>query len=150
MAQVGDVFTKPYVFTLDNIRSFAEEAGDENPLHHDPEMARASRFGGIIASGPQMAAILMGLVATGMTPSGVGVGLDFQFRFKKAIPAGTETTLFWQVIDRVPHPGLKGDYLTFEGRIVDAAGVVYATSIAHSVIWPEKAGEAKRSPDRVG
>src|SRR5262245_38172041 len=129
MVRVGEEFSKPYVFTLESIRRFAVESGDANPLHHDMEMARASRFGGIIASGPQMAAVLMGLVASGMMGFGEGVGLDFHFRFKKAIPAGTEATLVWQVMDIVPHAGLKGDLLTLEGRIADAAGTVYATCL---------------------
>ena len=150
MLRIGEEFAKPYVFSLESIRRFAAESGDDNPLHHDLDKARASRFGGIIASGTQMAAMLMGLVASGMTPDGEGVGLDFHFRFKKAVPAGTEAILSWRVVDRVPHAGLKGDFLTLEGRIADEAGTVYATCIAHSVIWPDRAGASSVRADRVG
>jgi 3-hydroxybutyryl-CoA dehydratase len=94
--------------------------------------------------------VLMGVIATATTGLGEGVGLDFHFRFRKAIPAGTETTLLWQVTDRVPHAGLKGDFLTLEGRIFDAAGVIYATCIGHSVIWPDAAGRRQRASGKGG
>jgi 3-hydroxybutyryl-CoA dehydratase len=141
MNMVGDEVSKPYVFTLDSIRRFAGEAGDENVLHHDEAAAATSRFGGVIASGPQMAAVLMGLIASATTAHGEGVGLDFNFRFKKAIPAGTATIMSWQITGSEPHPGLKGDLLALEGRISDATtGAVFVTCAGHCVIWPDAAG----------
>jgi acyl dehydratase len=137
MIKVGDEISKPYVFTLDSIRRFAADAGDENVLHHDETVAAASRFGGVIASGTQSAAVLLGLGASATTGRGEGVGLDFHFRFKKAIPAGTATIMSWRVMDSEPHPSLKGDLLTLEGRISDEAGTVYVTCTGHCVIWPE-------------
>src|SRR5688572_2879065 len=119
MLQVGYEFSKPYVFTLENISRFADEAGDENPFHRDEAKAAASRFGGIIASGPQMAAVLMAVCASGEAGTQDGVGLDFSFRFLRAIPAGTATSLAWTVTAVEPHEGLKGDLVTLEGRIVD-------------------------------
>ncbi|WP_088343574.1 MULTISPECIES: MaoC family dehydratase [Rhodomicrobium] len=136
MVKVGDEIAKPYRFTLENIREFARLAGDENPLHSDPEFAAASRYGGIIASGPHMTAVLMGLVASRTTGLGDGVGLDFHVHFKKAIPAGTDTILTWKVLGIEPHAGLKGNLATLEGRIVDAAGKVYVTCEGRSVNWP--------------
>jgi acyl dehydratase len=135
MYRVGEEFSRPYVFTAENIRRFAEEAGDENPFHRDKAKAAASRFGGIIASGPQMAAVLMAVCATTLTGRGQGVGLDFSIRFVKAIPAGTATSLAWTVTGIEPSAGLKGDLITCEGRIVDKAGKIYATASARAVVW---------------
>jgi acyl dehydratase len=142
MAQVGDAFSKPYVFTLENIRRFAAEAGDENPFHHDEAKAAASRFGGIIASGPHMSAVLMAVCASSNRTSREGVGLEFNFRFLKAIPAGTATSLAWTVTAVEPHEGLKGDLVTLDGRIVDDRGKVYVTCQASTVIWPDTSGGA--------
>ena len=144
MRHVGDEFSKPYVFTVENIRRFADDAGDENPFHRDAAKAAASRFGGIIASGPQMAAVLMAVCASGEagTHEHDGVGLDFSFRFLRAIPAGTATSLAWTVTAIAPHEGLKGDLVTLEGRIVDDRGKVYVTCLAHTVVWPDKTGAA--------
>jgi acyl dehydratase len=137
MVQVGEEFSRPYVFTAENIGQFAEEAGDENPFHRDEAKAAASRFGGIIASGPQMAAVLMAVCATKLTGRGQGVGLDFSIRFVKAIPAGTAISLAWTVTGIEPSEQLKGDLITCEGRIVDKAGKIYATASARAVVWPD-------------
>jgi acyl dehydratase len=139
MLQVGHEFSKPYVFTRENIQRFAAEAGDENPYHFDEAKAAASRFGGIIASGPHMSAVLMAVCASSSAGGGDGVGLEFNFRFQRAIPAGTATTLAWKVTGVEPHEGLKGQLVTLDGRIVDEAGKVYVTCQARTVMWPDKA-----------
>ncbi len=149
MIKLGDEFSKPYVFTLENIRRFAKEAGDENPLHSDEAKAAASRFGGIIASGTHMSAVLMGVIASLTAASDESVGLDFHFRFKKAMPAGTETQLEWKVTDIEPNEGLKGDLITLEGRIVDAAGTVYVICKAHCIRWPQSDGAGAGAEERV-
>lgn len=141
MVKVGDAFSKPYLFTRDDIREFAKQAGDDNPLHFDEEKAAASRFGGIIASGTHMSAVLMGVVASQTAGLDEGVGLDFHFHFKKAIPAGTATMLSWTVTKIEAHAGLKGDLLTLEGRIADGTGKIYVTCEGHSVVWRDR-GEA--------
>lgn len=71
---VGDSFSKTLVFDKESIRSFATVAGDTNPLHHDEEVAAASRFGGLIASGPHFTALMMGVVAQNVTRSGQALG----------------------------------------------------------------------------
>lgn len=43
--------------TIDNIRNFAHGAGNDNPLHCDPDYASSTRWGGVIAPG-MMAGIL--------------------------------------------------------------------------------------------
>ena len=142
MLRVGYEVSKPYVFTRENIRRFADEAGDDNPFHRDEEKAAASRFGGIIASGPHMSAVLMAVCASREMGTRDGVGLDFSFRFLRAIPAETATSLAWTVTGIEPHEGLKGDLVTLEGRIVDDRGKVYVTCLAHTVVWPDKTGAA--------
>lgn len=138
MISVGDEYSRPYTFSLENIQEFAELSGDHNPLHSDPEIAAKSRFGGIIASGPHMSAVLMGVIAAQTARLIEGVGLDFHFRFRKAIPAGTETLLSWTITGMEPHAGLKGDLLTLSGRIADTEGTVYVTCEGHSVSWPKR------------
>jgi acyl dehydratase len=137
MFEVGHAFSKPYVFTAENIRRFAEEAGDNNPLHHDEAKAAASRFGGLIASGSHMAAVLMAWAASSTASRQPGVGLEFNFRFLKAIPAGTATSLVWTVTAIEPSAGLKGDLCALEGRNVDDAGKLYVTCQGRSVVWPD-------------
>lgn len=136
MLKIGDQVAKPYIFTRETIRQFAEISGDGNPLHADEDKASLSRFGTIIASGTQTAAVLLGVVASWTASKEPGVGLDFHFRFKKAIPAGTATMLIWKVTNIERREKLNGDLLTLEGSVTDEAGAVYATCQGHSIIWP--------------
>lgn len=76
---VGESWTsEPLVLTKEDIVAFAREY-DPQPIHTDPEMAAAGRFGSLIASGWQVAAITMRLFVQaggyGETPM-VGVGID--------------------------------------------------------------------------
>ena len=63
-AAVGERFTRRVTFDADAIREFAALSGDHNPLHHDDAAGEASPFGRIIASGPHVVALMMGLDAT--------------------------------------------------------------------------------------
>ncbi|MEO8755784.1 MAG: MaoC family dehydratase, partial [Casimicrobiaceae bacterium] len=94
---LGERFVRRVVFDADSIREFATLSGDFNPLHHDEAFAAASPFGGIIASGPHVVALMMGLDATALTQRFDAVGLGFDFRFVKAIPAGAVLSLEWTV-----------------------------------------------------
>ncbi|MDZ4841379.1 MAG: MaoC family dehydratase [Hyphomicrobium aestuarii] len=124
-----------YRFDAAAISVFAMGAGDMNPLHHDPEFARTTRFGGIIASGAQMAAVLMGFGATFISEHGEAVGLEFTYRFLKAVPTGTEALLSYTILSAEPHAKLGGTMLTFEGAITDDAGTRYVTSTGKAVIF---------------
>ena len=49
---VGDeVFEVSRVVTREDVRSYADASGDQNPLHQDDDVARAAGFPGIIAHG---------------------------------------------------------------------------------------------------
>jgi acyl dehydratase len=136
MIKVGDTISRPYVFTRETIKLFADETGDTNPLHHDEAAAAASRFGGIIACGAHMSGVLMSLGAAQMTEQeGENVGLDFCFRFHKAIPTGMAATLSWTITEIAWSGKLKGDLVKAEGHIKDDAGTVYVTGHSKAVLW---------------
>jgi acyl dehydratase len=134
--KVGEVFSKRHVFTAEDISDFARRAGDMNPLHHDAEKAANSRFGGLIASGPQTSALLMALAAAHLSQEHDTVGLDFSFRFRRAVPAGLDATLSWEITSVEPHPKLGGDLVTFHGEITDETGTRYLTAEGRAVLWP--------------
>jgi acyl dehydratase len=134
---VGDTFSRRHVFTAEDIADFAMRAGDLNPLHHDAEAAAKSRFGGLIASGPQTSALLMGLAAAHLSRDYDTAGLEFTFRFRRAVPAGMEATLAWEITAIEPNAKLRGKIVTCKGAITDAGGQSYVTSEARAVIWPK-------------
>src|SRR6516164_6835409 len=64
-----------------NTRGFASMVGDTNPLHHDTDYAAATRFGRLLASGPQTTAHLLALTASHFSKRGAMLALNFGFGF---------------------------------------------------------------------
>ena len=87
-------------------------------------------FGTLIASGPHVVALMMGLDATFLSKRGDALGLGFEFRFVKAVPSDAELTLEWTV-DRPSAQGVaRRHVVSVEGRAVDDAGIVYVSARA--------------------
>ncbi|MEK7285159.1 MAG: MaoC family dehydratase, partial [Chloroflexota bacterium] len=61
--QVGERASRTVRITDEHIELFARLTGDRNPIHHDEEFARRSRFGGRIAQGGVVTGILDALAA---------------------------------------------------------------------------------------
>lgn len=135
---VGDHFSRRYEFTAETIADFAARTGDLNPLHHDAHKAAGTRFGGLIASGTQASALLMGLAAAHLSKAHDTAGLEFSFRFRRAIPAGTQANLLWQVAAIEPNAKLGGDIVTLKGEITGEGGERFVTSEGRAVIWPQQ------------
>lgn len=110
------------LLTEREVAEFAASIGDWNPLHHNREYAARSRYGGIIASGPQTTALLMGLVATHFSQLGPMVGLDFSFQFYAGTPANVTLAFDWLVIRSEPTSSKKGDIVELRGRVKTPTG----------------------------
>ena len=132
---VGETFSRTATLDAANISTFAKSVGDLNPLHHDPAYAKATRFGGIIACGPQYASMLMGLVATHYAGDTASVGLEFQFRFVRPVRAGDTIKLTWTVAAVDFNPKLKGDIVTLDGSITNQDAVEVLTSRGKVVVF---------------
>lgn len=86
----GEVWESvPYVIGEDEMIAYAK-ANDPQPIHVDPEAASKGPFGGIIASGWQIAALSMRLFIEagghGDAPI-VGIGID-ELRWKQVVRPG--------------------------------------------------------------
>lgn len=134
----GDTSSKPYLFDEAGIMAFAYGSGDMNPLHHDHAAAANSRFKTIIASGAHMTAVLTGFGATMLTTGHDSVGLEFSFRFERAIPAGTQTNLTWVITSVEPHEKLGGTLVQCEGTITGEDGKRYVSSNGKAVVWDKQ------------
>lgn len=122
MVEPGESFSSTVSLTPAMVSDFARRAGDLNPLHHDPRHAATTRYGRPIASGPHTTALLMALSATHFSQRGGVVGLEFNFRFKKAIFADETIRLEWRIVSVTPHLRMGGDIVEMKGRIVNEAG----------------------------
>jgi len=77
---------------------------------------------------------MMGLNATFFCARFDALGLGFQFRFVKAVPAGATLTLEWTITRSEPKPSLQGHIVSVEGRAVDDVGTVYVTGSGDNLI----------------
>jgi acyl dehydratase len=131
---IGDSFAKQVRFDAHSISSFALLTGDTNPLHHDAIYAANSRFGGIIASGSHVTALLTGMVAGHFSEKGLNVGLDFSFRFQAPVRLDDVVRMRWTMTGRMPKMSLKGDIVTLEGEAVRSDGIVAVSANAHVLL----------------
>src|SRR5262245_47700234 len=115
-------FSSTVALTPTSASKFARAAGDDNPVHHDAAYAAQTRYGRPIASGTQTTAHLMALTATHFSKSAAMVGLEFWFRFRRAVYADETISLEWLVVAVKPNARLGGDVVELRGRIRNAAG----------------------------
>lgn len=99
--EVGQTWTsKPYEMTQEVMIAYAKE-NDPQPMHTDPEAAKEGRFGTIIASGWQVAALSLKLFILeggyGDTPV-LGLGAD-ELRWKKIVQPGDTLRTHREVIE---------------------------------------------------
>jgi 3-hydroxybutyryl-CoA dehydratase len=102
--------------------AFARAVGDTNPVHHDAKLAAKSRFGRLIASGPQTTAYLLALTASHFSKRGGMLGLEFWVRFYRPVYADETITLEWLVVSVKHNPRLSGDVIDLRGRIRKETG----------------------------
>ncbi|MCK9917492.1 MaoC family dehydratase [Microbacteriaceae bacterium K1510] len=132
---IGESFTKTFVFDSEGITTFATMAGDMNPLHHDREIAEASRFKSLIASGTQTSSVMLGALATYVSARASAVGLEFSVRLKKAIRAGETTKLTWTISSIEEKTSLSGDIVVFEGTLYNQEGVAALSATALNLVF---------------
>ena len=77
--------------TARDIELFTEISGDRNPLHYDEELARATRFEGIVVQGGIISAILNAVVAEELPGPGT-VFLQVNWSFKAPVRPGDTIT----------------------------------------------------------
>ncbi len=116
--RAGERFTREVALSPAAVSGMSSALGDENPIHHDPAAAAATRYGRVIASGAHTGALLMALTATHFSGRANVVGLGFSLRFVRPVFADETVLLEW-VVERVtPSTKLGGD-------LVDMRGTVY-------------------------
>lgn len=77
--------------TARDIELFTEISGDKNPLHYDEEIAKNTRFGGIVVQGGITSAILNAVVAEDLPGPGT-VFLQVNWSFKAPVRPGDTIT----------------------------------------------------------
>ena len=115
--EVGFTFEKSLTLTEEEISTFAKLSDDLNPIHHEPERAIESRFGGLIASGPQTSALFMGSVPTYFAPEYFAMGMQFEVEFLAPVRPNLELIIKWVITEVIPKPRLNGYIIINKGGI---------------------------------
>lgn len=91
MPSVGQTAQRSREISSRDIELFTEISGDRNPLHYDEEVAKATRFGGIVVQGGVTSAILNAVVAEDLPGPGT-VFLQVNWQFKGPVRPGDRIT----------------------------------------------------------
>jgi len=110
-------FSSEVKLSPETVIEFATAVGDNNPIHHDPEFAAATRFGRPTASGPHTTALLLALTAAHFSKKWAMLGLEFWVRFRRPIYADETIRMEWMVVRVTPNQKLRGEIVELRGRI---------------------------------
>jgi acyl dehydratase len=132
--QVGHSFGRRVRLTTDEIRAFATSVDDRNPLHHDLEVAKAAGYPGIIASGTQLASLMMAATATHYAQADAegrsrpGLGLGFDIRFRAVVLADEDIEMRWTVTSVERKDRLDAWIVQLEGESRSSRGVLMSAT----------------------
>jgi predicted Fe-S protein YdhL (DUF1289 family) len=138
VVRLGESFEAALALSPDSVKHFATLVNDTNPLHHDDTYARASRFGGLIASGTQPTAHLMAMLAAHFSEYAQPLGLEFGIKLTRAVMADDVLTLYWHVTEAKWKASLNGDLVKLEGGARNAQGDTVMKATATIVVMPKE------------
>ena len=132
MPEVGQTARRSRKVTAQDIELFTEISGDRNPLHYDEEVAKATRFGGIVVQGGITSAILNAVVAEDLPGPGT-VFLQVNWNFNAPVRPGDTITGEVEIIKSRPDKPiteLKTRVIIDDGTVVlDGDAVCYTMPI---------------------
>ena len=97
---VGDTHTFSRTVTMDDVRTFADVTGDDNPIHVSEEAGAASRFGKSVVHG----VFLLGLASKVLGrdfPGDGSVAVSLSARFLRPVPVGSDVTVEVKVAEKM-------------------------------------------------
>jgi acyl dehydratase len=97
---IGDSFSVDRTLTAEDVRTFADLTGDDNPIHLDEDYASETRFGTPIVHG----VLLMGIISKVLGrdfpgPGSVAVGISC--RFLRPVPVGSTIKVEVRVAEKI-------------------------------------------------
>ena len=129
---VGQRAQRSRLVTSRDIELFTEISGDRNPLHYDEELAKQTRFGGIVVQGGITSAILNAVVAEDLPGPGT-VFLQVNWNFNAPVCPGDTITgevEITKVREDKPITELNTRVLLANGSVVlDGTAVCYTMPI---------------------
>lgn len=132
--KVGQSFSRKICFDAESVRQFATLVGDPNPLHHDQEAAKKTRFGGLIASGTQISSVMGAMIASKLCSLRPSLGLEMSFCFRRPVHIDVEMVANWEITAIESNSRLKGNVVTFSGELRLADGTLLVSGTVISLV----------------
>jgi acyl dehydratase len=135
MVEIGQKARRARRITMRDIELFTEVTGDRNPLHVDEDVARKTRFGGIIVQGGITSGLLNAVVAEDLPGPG-SVFLHTDWSYRAPAHPGDELTAEVEVLEvREDKPIVK-----LRTTVMRQDGVTVLDGDA--LVWVEPLGQA--------
>jgi acyl dehydratase len=118
--------TEPYLVSREKIREFATAIGADDPVHHDPEQARARGFPDVVAppTFPVVPASAVGEQLRGDPDLGLDysrvVHGDQRFQYTRPVVAGDELVCQLTVAEIIERGG--HEFITTQVEVTSSAG----------------------------
>jgi 3-hydroxybutyryl-CoA dehydratase len=119
--EIGDaVVTEERVITEENIMTFAQLSGDDNPMHTDAEYAKTHMFGQRVAHGLLILSIAQGLTwQLGFMHETVLAFRDLEWKFSRPVFIGDRVRVQAEVAQRKAMPRLGGGAVIFALKVLN-------------------------------
>lgn len=118
-------------FTAQDVELFAQVSGDRNPLHFDPEFAKATRFGRLVVHGGLTAGLFNALVAEQLPGPG-SVFLHQEWDYPAPVHVGDVVTATAEVIEaRADKPLTR---LQCEATLADGTVVLRGECLVYTML----------------
>ena len=127
-----------YAIGREKVREFAAAVGEDGPLHHDPDAARAAGYADVVA--PPMFAVVYCGRAIGPALFDPDIGIDFsrmihggqEFVWGPPVVAGDEIATEIEVKDAADRGGLR--FYVFESRSTNQDGETVCTGTWTNIV----------------
>lgn len=96
----GDSYKVGRVLSADDVRTFAELTGDDNPLHVDPDYAKSTRFGKPIAHGVLLLGIISKVLGRDFPGHG-SIAVALSCRFLRPVPVDSEIEVEVKIAEKI-------------------------------------------------
>ena len=98
--EVGDSFSWSRTVTMDDVRTFADVTGDDNPIHVDEGAGRASRFGRPVVHGVYVLGLASKVLGRDFPGPG-SIAVSLSAKFLRPVPVGDEVTIEVKVAEKL-------------------------------------------------
>jgi acyl dehydratase len=89
---------------MDDVRSFADVTGDDNPIHIDEETGKASRFGHPVVHGVYVLGLASKVLGRDFPGPG-SIAVSLSAKFLRPVPVGEEVTIEVKVAEKIERHG---------------------------------------------